>query len=173
LRGGGTSGATIMLAAPFTTNAIAFNPAGCLLSGSTITLTGATAPTITINATSGTITSVLVGAAGFTTAVALALSANSSYTGGTTISGEELQIGASGGSVAGDFASPVITGFHGTGVEHVGQRIEPIVVGHPLPQPKLQKSCKISLIRCRNWSTPMIGLRRRYLALQFTIKTPL
>ena len=68
-----------------------------MLAGGNLTLAG-TAPTITMNATGGTIGSILAGSAGLTMAGTglLDLTGANTYTGGTTVSGGTLQIDSTG-----------------------------------------------------------------------------
>ncbi len=76
---------------------ITFQDQAYTLSGSTLTL-GGTTPTITVNAANGTISSLIAGSAGLTTAGTgtLVLNGKNTYTGGTTISSGTLASGASG-----------------------------------------------------------------------------
>jgi fibronectin-binding autotransporter adhesin len=101
---GASSGAAgTVLVTSVSANGLTFNtPASgtYLLSQGTINLGGAT-PTVTTNATSGTIGSTIAGSVGLTTAGAgtLVLAGNNLYTGTTTISAGILQL-AAGGSLA-------------------------------------------------------------------------
>ena len=88
----GTGGA-VTLTAPVTATNLTFNAAGYSVSGNTLTLGGA-APTVTMNATSGSISSVLAGAGGLTVAGTgtLALNANAAYSGPTAINSGTLKL---------------------------------------------------------------------------------
>jgi fibronectin-binding autotransporter adhesin len=74
-------------------NGITFSSTGSV-SGGTLDLAGVS-PTVTVNSTGGTISSVLAGSAGLTKAGAgvLTLTGSEIYTGGTTISAGTLQVG--------------------------------------------------------------------------------
>ncbi|MCM3878652.1 MAG: autotransporter-associated beta strand repeat-containing protein, partial [Vicinamibacterales bacterium] len=92
---GGTAG-TVTLGVPITAHNLNFLLGGYTVTGSTLTLGGAT-PTITLTAGTTTIASAVAGTAGLTVAgtgtVILSNAANT-YTGTTTINGGTLQISA-------------------------------------------------------------------------------
>ena len=89
---GGTTAGTVTVSGNDAANALIFNTAGYSLSGGTVTLAGST-PTITMNATSATIGSLLAGTSGLTTAGSGTLylsNAANSFTNGVFLDGGTL-----------------------------------------------------------------------------------
>jgi fibronectin-binding autotransporter adhesin len=109
---GANSGAagTITVSGSLALNSLTFNAPGSgsyTLTGGTLGF-GGTTPTITVNTSAGTISSVLAGSAGLTKSGTgtLILTGVNTYTGTTTVSGGTLQIGnGSTGSIA---SSPIV-----------------------------------------------------------------
>jgi fibronectin-binding autotransporter adhesin len=90
----GTAG-TVTLGAPVTAHNLTFAVGGYALTGGTLTLGGAT-PTITVTAGTSTINSAIAGTAGLTKAGAgtLALGGANTFSGGITVNGGTLTVGA-------------------------------------------------------------------------------
>jgi fibronectin-binding autotransporter adhesin len=93
--GGSTAYSVTLGTAGVTAGGITFQNQAYTLTGSTLTLGGST-PTVTVNASAGTIASVIAGAAGLTKngAGTLALYAVNSYSGSTVVSAGVLQLGS-------------------------------------------------------------------------------
>ena len=102
---GGTAG-TVTLSTPIVAHNLTFNTSGYILSGNTLTLAG-TAPTITTTSGAATISSILAGNAGLTTAGAgtLNLTGANSFSGGVNVTAGTLNV--SGDSSLGDASNGI------------------------------------------------------------------
>ena len=126
---GNTNPYTVTLAASTTAGGLIFQDQNYTVSSNTLLLSGP-APTITMNASAGTISSTLAGASGFTLGGSgiLTLTAGNSISGSATMAGGVLQLGANNalqsavlnavGSGSVDFlssvTSPTVAGLAGT-----------------------------------------------------------
>jgi len=93
----GAAGTISVAASGVAVHNITFNANGCLIAGNTLTLSGATSPTLTLGSgISGTVTSAIAGTVGFTKSGlgSLSLSSPNTFSGGIILNGGTIAFGS-------------------------------------------------------------------------------